>query len=74
MRRKWLRTKRMTFQAKLAVLHCSVPKNVQVHKRRRVGLFQGVAILAFGAGGRVMNTECARTGQFSTLLSGEDEQ
>jgi cyanophycinase-like exopeptidase len=64
----------MTFQAELAVLHCSFLKNVQMDKRVRVRFFQGVAILAFGAGSRVMNTERARAGQFPTPLSGEDEQ
>jgi hypothetical protein len=64
----------MAFQAELAVLHCSFLKNVQMRKRLRVRFFQRVAILAFGAGGRMMNTECARTGQFSTFLSGKDEQ
>jgi cyanophycinase-like exopeptidase len=64
----------MAFQAELAVLHRPFLKNVQVRKRVRVRFFQGMAILAFGAGGRMMNTECTWTGQLSTSLSGEDEE
>ena len=64
----------MTFQAELTVLHCSFLKNIQMDKRVRVRFFQGVAVLTFGAGSRVMNTERTRAGQFSTPVSGEDEQ
>jgi hypothetical protein len=45
-----------------------------MRKQVRIRFLRSVAILAFGAGGRMVNTEVARTSQFSTFLSGEDEQ
>ena len=73
MREKRLRAERMAFQAELAVFHRPFLKNSQVRKRLKVGFFRSVAILAFGAGGRVVNAELARTSQPPASISGEDE-
>ena len=73
MREKRLRAERMALQAELAVLRRPSLKNGQARKRVKVGFFRSVAIFAFGAGGRVVNTELARTSQFPTSFSGEDE-
>ena len=73
MRRKRLRAERMAFQAKLAVLRRPFLKNGQVRQRMRISFFRRMAIFALGAGGRVVNTELARTSQFPTLPSGEDD-
>ena len=73
MRGKWLRAERMALQAELAVLRRAFLENYRTHKPVRIGFFRSMAILAFGAGGRMMNTECAWVGPFPTFLTGEDE-